>query len=155
MNKNIYFAIILFSTASYAALNPGNPSDPNTSLLPSPYPVYVLENQGVINHPFAGATKAFLPTDNSYSSSPGCYVDCYSHNPGVYTVGPDIYVMGQIRVKGQYSNRICQPAGFINTDISTVASFKQLCAEKIATCVDNSCWVGGDTGGWFGIQPPN
>ena len=73
----------------------------------------------------------------------------------VYAVGPDIYVMGQIRVKGQYSNRICQPAGFINTDISTVASFKQLCAEKIATCVDNSCWVGGDTGGWFGIQPPN
>jgi hypothetical protein len=151
MNKKFYFIIIFFSTSSYAALNAENPSSPNTMLLPSHYPVYFIENQRVINHPYKGATKSLFPTDNSYSNAPGCYIACYSHNHGVYAVGPTIYVMGQIRVKGDYVNRICQPDGFLNQDISKANTFKQLCAEKISTCADNSCWAGGDTGGWFGI----
>ncbi|RUR12626.1 hypothetical protein [Legionella sp. km772] len=152
MNKTLACILILFNACSFATLPTAPLPTSDTELLPSPYPVYVIPNQAVINHPVAGASKSSLPTDNSYTDSPGCYIACYSHNPGVYAVGPSIYVMGQIRVKGSYVNRICQPAGFLNQDISKAFSFKQLCSEKISTCTPNNCWAGGDTGGWFGIQ---
>lgn len=153
MNKLLCgFAFSVLSASSFAALQPINTPSENTQLLPSPYPVYILPNHGVVNQPYTGTTKAMLPTDNSYTSAPGCYIACYSHNPGIYSVGSNIYVMGQVRTKGQYVNRVCQPAGYESKDISAADSFKQLCAAKIATCRDYSCWAGGDTGGWFGIQ---
>lgn len=126
--------------------------DANKDLLPSPFPVYIIENSGVINHPVAGAVKALLPTDNSYTESPGCYVACYAHKPGVYNVSPSISVMGQIRVKGQYASRVCQPESYQGVDISAEPTFKLLCAKRIPACADESCWGGGDTGGWFGVQ---
>lgn len=124
----------------------------NKDLLPSPFPVYIIPNSGVINHPYPGAIKALLPTDNSYTESPGCYVACYSHKSGIYSVTPTISVMGQVRVKGQYVSRVCQPDGYQEKDISTAQQFKLLCAKKITTCKETECWAGGDTGGWFGIQ---
>ncbi|AHE67846.1 hypothetical protein [Legionella oakridgensis] len=128
--------------------------DTEMGLLPSPFPVYVIgqDKSTVINHPYPGAEKKWLPTDNSYTEKPGCYIACYSHQSGVYSVSPTIYVMGQIRVKGQYLNRICQPEHYQNQDISKAESFKKLCSEKIASCKNIECWAGGDTGGWFGIQ---
>jgi hypothetical protein len=154
MNKLLCcFTFSLLYASSFAALQPPmNVPRENIQLLPSPYPVYVIPNQGVVNQPYPGTSKAMLPTDNSYTSAPGCYIACYSHNPGVYSVGPNIYVMGQVRTKGQYSSRVCQPQGYEGKDISAANSFKQLCAAKIASCRDFSCWAGGDTGGWFGIQ---
>ncbi|MDR3443049.1 MAG: hypothetical protein P4L65_08535 [Legionella sp.] len=141
---------ILFCFAAYAFALDG--TDSNTHMLPSPFPVYVIENAGVINHPAPGAVQVFLPTDNSYAEAPGCYIACYSHKSGVYSVGPDISVMGQIRVKGTYEKRICQPDGFQHLDISKSDQLKGLCAEKIEACRGANCWAGGDTGGWFGIQ---
>ena len=139
----------LFITTCFAL---GEPMDPNKSLLLSPFPVYTLGNNGVINHPYPGAEQALLPTDNSYTMAPGCYIACYSHNQGVYPVAADIYVMGQIRVWGKYEDRICQPQGYKGMDISKENKFKFLCSQKINTCRNNTCWAGGDTGGWFGIQ---
>ncbi|WP_253664835.1 hypothetical protein [Legionella micdadei] len=124
----------------------------NKTLLPSPFPVYVIQNLGVINHPYPGATKVMLPTDNSYTDSPGCYIACYSHQPGIYAVSPTINVMGQIRVSGSYQARVCQPKGYKDKDISAADKFKRLCSDKIASCKNIECWAGGDTGGWFGIQ---
>ncbi|ASQ46148.1 hypothetical protein [Legionella clemsonensis] len=149
--------LLCFSAISYAASNNdiavsvGN-INPNTQLLPSPLPVFVLGNSGVVNHPYPGSKRALLPTDNSYTDAPGCYIACYSHVKGIYPVSPSIYVMGQIRVKGQYQGRICQPEGYLNKDISAVNQFKQLCSQKIPGCKNIECWAGGDTGGWFGIQ---
>lgn len=146
MKIGLSFCVFIFFCAPSFA-------NENTDLLPSPYPVYVVPNQAVINNQVPGSVKALLPTDNSYTASPGCYIACYSHNPGVYAVGPDIYVMGQIRTKGQYSQRVCQPDGYAGRDISAAIQFKQLCAARIDACRNNSCWAGGDTGGWFGVQP--
>ncbi|WED44557.1 hypothetical protein [Legionella cardiaca] len=155
--KIIMLFFMCFSVISYASSNnqqdvSSTSMNPNKMLLPSPFPVYILENNGVINHPYPGAIPAALPTDNSYTDAPGCYIACYSHFKGVYPVAPSIYVMGQIRVKGQYLDRICQPEGYVNRDISAADSFKQLCSQKIASCKEIECWAGGDTGGWFGIQ---
>lgn len=124
----------------------------NKYLLPSPFPVYVIENYGVINHPYPGAVKRMLPTDNSYTQAPGCYIACYSHKAGIYAVSSTIYVMGQVRVGGEYKGRVCQPDGYQNQDISAMSSFKKLCSRKITSCKNIECWAGGDTGGWFGIQ---
>ncbi|KGP62779.1 hypothetical protein EP47_09745 [Legionella norrlandica] len=153
MEKILWSISALFLiTNSFAIEIPESIQSSNKDLLPSPFPVYVIEGHGVINHAYPGAIKVFLPTDNSYKDYPGCYIACYSHNQGVYAISSTISVMGQIRVKGQYEARICQPDRYKNKDISTVNRFKQLCAEKIPSCHNNSCWAGGDTGGWFGIQ---
>ncbi len=61
--------------------------------------------------------------------------------------------MGQVRVKGQYVARICQPEGYQGKDISAAPMFKMLCSKSIPSCAAGDCWAGGDTGGWFGIQP--
>ncbi|MDR3501816.1 MAG: hypothetical protein P4L79_04460 [Legionella sp.] len=126
-------------------------SGPNNTLLPSPYPVYVIKDAGVVNHSYPGATQVLLPTDNTYAGSPGCYIACYSHSPGLYMVSPTISVMGQVRVRGKYMIRICKPEGYQNMDISKSDQLKGLCTEKIKGCSNNLCWAGGDTGGWFGI----
>ncbi|STX52689.1 Uncharacterised protein [Legionella busanensis] len=145
--------ITTYSGTQVLQTNQNQASDSiNQRLLPSPFPVYVIPNSGVVNHPYPGAMKVLIPTDNSYTGMPGCYIACYSHSPGVYAVSPSISVMGQIRVQGSYSNRICQPQGYQNQDISAEQSFKDLCSNKIAACRSASCWAGGDTGGWFGIQ---
>ncbi len=135
-------------TQAFAA----EPTGPNNTLLPTPYPVYVIKDAGVVNHFYPGATQVLLPTDNTYTGNPGCYIACYSHSPGLYMVSPTISVMGQIRVRGKYMIRICKPEGYQNMDISKSDQLKGLCAEKIKGCSNNLCWAGGDTGGWFGIQ---
>ncbi|CEK10424.1 hypothetical protein [Legionella hackeliae] len=155
--KIIVPILMCFSMISFASSNnltevPVTSVNPNEQLLPSPFPVYIMNNYGVVNHPYPGTTPASLPTDNSYTSAPGCYIACYSHTKGVYPVSPTIYVLGQVRVKGQYQGRICQPDGFANQDISAMSQFKQLCSEKISSCKNIECWAGGDTGGWFGVQ---
>ncbi|KTD41353.1 hypothetical protein [Legionella parisiensis] len=143
----------IFVTQALALPPPMVNSDVNKSLLPSPFPVYILGNHGVVNYPYPGAERALLPTDNTYTMAPGCYIACYSHNThGIYSVTDDIYVMGQIRVQGKYEARICQPEGYKGMDISKADKFKSLCAVKFKACKDNACWAGGDTGGWFGIQ---
>jgi len=143
---------LLFATQAFAEGGASLNLNQNTSLLPSPFPVYVIENYGVVNHPYPGAKEVFLPTDNTYKDSPGCYIACDSHKPGVYSVSSDISVIGQIRVRGKYIIRTCQPEGYKNMDISKSDQLKQLCGVKFDVCNDKSCWAGGDTGGWFGIQ---
>ncbi|WP_131782659.1 hypothetical protein [Legionella gresilensis] len=152
---SVLLSSLMISAYSASQILPTNQNESdaiNQRFLPSPFPVYVIPNAGVINHPYPGATKVLIPTDNSYTGMPGCYIACYSHNPGVYAVSPSISVMGQIRVQGSYTNRICQPQGYQNQDISAEQIFKDLCSNKIAACRSASCWAGGDTGGWFGIQ---
>lgn len=149
MQKLLLFCLVA-PMAIYAGTN--IPQDPDTALLSSPFPVYIFENVGVVSHPYPGAVQALLPTDNSYTAAPGCYLACYSHQPGIYKVATDIFVLGQVRVAGKYANRICQPTGYEGKDVSSVATFKQLCSDKIPSCKNIECWAGGDTGGWFGIQ---
>ena len=117
-------------------------------LLPEDFTVYV-RGTIVVNHPVPGFEPRRLPTANVYQGEPGCYMACYSHvaQGAVYSVGGDIYVMGQVRVPGQYEGRICRPTG-ASSSASQIAA---LCGRWISTCGDR-CWGGGDTGGWFGIQ---
>lgn len=127
--------------------------DPNRAILPAAFPVYA-GGGAVVNRPFPGLEATTLPTVNQFLDYPGCYVACYSRNQenSIYSVGGGIYVMGQIRVPGSYEGRICLPRDYETADISAEPKFKALCAENLAdVCSGNSCWTGGDTGGWFGI----
>lgn len=124
--------------------------NPNQQILPNPFPVYV-NGQTIINHPVDGFSRVDVPVDNSYTNNPGCYVMCYSHEKGLYSVGNNIYAQGMIRVSGTYQNRICLPTDAGMADISAMQSYKDLCNEKISTC-HGDCWAGGDTGGLYGMQ---
>lgn len=121
-------------------------------LLPEVFRVYVNGNT-VINHPARGFQERVLPTVNDFRGAPGCYVACYSHDRagGVYGVGGNIYVMGQVRVPGHYEGRVCLPDRFGHADISAASGIRQLCKASVPSC-GNNCWGGGDTGGWFGIK---
>jgi hypothetical protein len=127
-------------------------SGADQTLLPDNYTVFT-NGSVVINHPMPGFVQKTLPTNNDYKKNPGCYIACYSRNKenGIYSVGSNIFVNGQVRVAGSYKNRICVPTGYENKDISKEDAFNVQCA-KISTCTNNQCWAGGDTGGWFGIQ---
>jgi len=150
--KIITLAFTLFSSGSLLAVVTSS-FNPNETLLPSPFPLYV-KGTVAVNHPAPGFVQKSLPTNNDYNLSPGCYITCYSHQPAgsVYAVNKTIFIVGQIRRSGFYNARVCQPSGYQGKNISAAAEFKTLCAQKFTTC-GNNCWAGGDTGGWFGIQP--
>jgi len=127
--------------------------DPNQAILPANFKVYT-QGRGAVNSPYPGLEAKTLPTINDFIGSPGCYIACYSREEknSIYSVGGGIYVMGQVRVPGSYSGRICLPKNYEEADISAEPEFKNLCARSLPqACKGDSCWAGGDTGGWFGI----
>lgn len=123
---------------------------PNKQLLPNQFPIYT-NGKFVMNHPAPGFNKVELPINNQYQKNPGCYIMCYSRQPGLYQVDKDIYAQGMVRVAGTYQNRICRPTDAGNADISAMQSYKDLCNQRIKNC-HGDCWAGGDTGGWYGMQ---
>ncbi len=104
-------------------------------MLSEDFRVYVGEGS-VINHPAPGYEERILPTVNRYQGNDGGYIAIYSRNPsqGVYSVGDDIYVIGQIRLQGKYIGRILHPAGYEEQDISAVEEFKRLADENLSVC---------------------
>lgn len=117
-------------------------------LLPENYVVYTDGKSMVVNQKYPGLKKVILPTKNIFKGAPGCYVACYSRDKkgSIYPVGGGIYVMGQIRVPGEYRNNICRPKNYETADISALDYFKSMCNEHIKNCVTKtSCWTGGST----------
>ena len=92
-----------------------------------------------------------LPTYNDYMGADGGYVAIYTHNAsqGVYSVGGGIYVVGQIRVQGHYDGRIFIPKGYKRGD--NITQDPEILAIGAKYRDMKGCWIGGDTGGWFGI----
>jgi hypothetical protein len=124
-----------------------------TVLLPHNFRVFV-GNHGVINHPVRGSERRILPTINHYAGKDGGYVALYSRNPNgaVYSIGNGIYVVGQIRVKGSYLGRIFYPEGYAKgDDITRDPKILKLCDQYFPE-FKGEVWIGGDTGGWFGVQ---
>ncbi|NCR60232.1 MAG: C1 family peptidase [Microcystis aeruginosa LL13-06] len=101
-----------------------------------------------------GYEERTLPTVNKYTESDGGYIACYSRNKegSVYSFDNGIYVMGQIRLQGQYIGEIFHPKGYENQDISAVQELKDLCNQTFPACKGGG-WAGGDSGGWFGLRP--
>jgi hypothetical protein len=106
----------------------------------------------VVNHPAAGLTPRRVPVWNRYGGPDGGYVACYTHDiaQGAYRVAPDIAVVGLVRLQGIYQGRIFQPDGYRDRDISALARFKAICGRALKACRGDSCWAGGDTGGFVG-----
>lgn len=120
--------------------------------LPPCFKVYSNEHGFAVPHPSPDFVEKHIPTVNLFDHTPGCYVACYSKNPdkAVYSVTPTIYLIGQIRVRGNYVGRQCVPEYYENADIRAEKFFKELCSKSFS-CPGNSCWAGGDTGIWFGL----
>jgi len=126
----------------------------NRVLLDKDFKVYTNGSM-VINHPAPGFVEKVLPTNNDFSAAPGCYMACYSHNPdqAVYSVGENVFVVGQVRVAGSYEGRMCQPQSpDVADEVSPEQFFNNLCNRTFATACQDGCEAAGDTGGWFGIQ---
>ncbi|WP_234300732.1 WGR domain-containing protein [Sphaerospermopsis aphanizomenoides] len=119
--------------------------------LPEDFRVFTddMDMVGIYPDGEQGVEERILPTVNQYTGADGGYVAFYSRDPAkaVYSVGGDIYVVGQIRLKGRYIGSIFHPEGYENQDISAVPEFKALCRQTFGV----EGWAGGDTGGWFDL----
>ncbi|MBD2665667.1 hypothetical protein H6G73_14540 [Richelia sinica FACHB-800] len=122
-------------------------------MLPAKFKVYVQDNV-VVNVYYPGFEEKILPTVNKFFGYPGCYIAAYSHrkNESIYSVGNEIYVMGQVRVRGRYQGGVCLPKGYEKVDISAEPRFKEMFAKVLPLACKQDCWAGGDTGGWLGIS---
>lgn len=120
--------------------------------LPPCFKVYVDEKGIPFQHFETGYEERLIPVVNLFTRTPGCYVACYSHNPdkAVYSVANNIYLIGHIRVRGNYEGKMCVPENYENSDIRGEKAFKELCSRSFS-CIGNSCWAGGATGVWFGL----
>jgi hypothetical protein len=124
-------------------------------LLPEDFRVYVRPGC-VINHGCPGMEEKILPTVNHYTGKEGGYLAIYTTDAskGIYDVGNGIYVAGQVRFPGHYVGRIFVHEGH---EFGKAATEEQL-QELLAICAQyfpelgGNMWLGGDTGGWFGVQ---
>lgn len=122
-------------------------------LLPEQFKVYYNPNLGISKKAYKGGAEKVILTNNDVKESKGCYLSCYSKNSthAVYPIDTNVFLMGQIRVEGQYHNAICQPKGFEDKDIRIAKEFKAKCEEAFPErCEKESCWASGDhTTNWF------
>lgn len=119
-------------------------------LLPEDFVVYVLGEGIVVGGYFPEAEPRILPTYNHYQGIDGGYVAIYTHDEtqGVYSVGEGIYVVGQLRVPGQYVGRIFVPTGYTyGDDITQDPEILSICHSYFPG-LEGRIWIGGDTGGW-------
>lgn len=122
-------------------------------MLPGDFGVDVRGNT-VIQHEIQRVDERVLPTFNHYKGADGGYVAIYTHNAerGVYGVGGDIYVIGQVRIQGEYVGRIFIPVGYKPGDnITQDPAILAICEEYFPD-MKGEMWVGGDTGGWRGVE---
>ncbi|MGD9591895.1 MAG: hypothetical protein AB7V32_05200 [Candidatus Berkiella sp.] len=148
MKKCSLMNCLLLSLLPVAA----NAVTPSKTLLPDVFEVYVSEDAGVSTKAFNGAKKVVLPTNNEVKEDPGCYVACYSKNAknAAFKMYENTYIVGQIRVKGNYHDAMCQPTGFDGKDLSTAKEMKTLCEKAFPTmCEKESCWADGKTSTWI------
>lgn len=129
------------------------PGGPNKGMLPEEFKVYYNEKVGLSTKAFKGGAEKVIPTKNDFTEVPGCYITCYTKDAkkGLYNVGDNHYIIGQIRVSGHYYGGNCLPKGFENKDVRTAKEFKEMCEKDFPEhCEKESCTVGNNhTAQWF------
>lgn len=140
---------VMICIGGISSIVQGYAADP----LPRYFRIYIDGKGNASSLPMPGYQVRLLPSVNLIIEKPGCYVACYSTNPdkGVYAIQKDIYVVGQIRVRGQYEGKNCVPEDYEGMDIGPETHFKELCS-KTFNCIGDSCWANGNTGEWFGLK---
>lgn len=114
-------------------------------------PYFIPEGEFVVGGWKPGA---LLPTFNDYMGSDGGYIAVYTRETKnvAYSVGGGIQVVAQVRVKGRYSGRIFIPEGYVRGDnITRDPNLVGTCRKYLPDWNGKDIWVGGDTGGWFGL----
>lgn len=121
--------------------------------LPRQFTVYQNKEGTIQQTPDVGFVEKIIPNVNLFKDVPGCYIACYSssQDKSVYSVSPDSYLVGQIRVKGKYQGKVCYPDNITQPNFSKEPKLTALCS-KTFKCIGNSCWAGGTTGQWFGLK---
>jgi hypothetical protein len=156
------FMVILCTQSSFVyAKYTGSPIqnrnqviDPSSRLLPTNLRIYLLQGGGAtINKEGSTGEERLLPTVNSWwLANPGCYIACTTSDEtqSVYPLGNGTYVVGQIRVPGQYKDGLCVPRLKKDEDLGSSKGYKYLCNVKFnVPCKEESCWAEAKTGQWF------
>lgn len=141
------------ATAAAPAKVGPRPGGPNKGMLPEEFKVYYSDSVGISKTSFKGSSEKVIPTVNQFTEVPGCYISCYTNDAkkGLYNIGDNQYLIGQIRVSGHYYGGNCLPKGFENKDVRKAKEFKELCEKNFPEkCDKESCGVGAShTAQWF------
>lgn len=141
------------ATAAAPAKVGPRPGGPNKGMLPEEFKVYYSDSVGISKTAFKGSSEKVIPTVNEFTEVPGCYISCFTKDPkkGIYSIGDNHYLIGQIRVSGHYYGGNCLPKGFENKDVRTATEFKEMCEKNFPEkCEKASCGVVADyTAQWF------
>ena len=122
------------------------------TLLPEDFKVYYHPQLGVSHRPFKESMVKSIINKNEFTEVPGCYIACLTHDAkqGLYSVSTNQYLVGQVRVKGAYSDGLCVPEGFENKDLRADKAWKEKCQASFPEkCINESCRAGGYTAHWF------
>jgi hypothetical protein len=126
---------------------------PGFQRLPEKFTLFLFkDNISTVESP--GSMITSLAVNNDKMINPGCYIACYRHDYGDYTLDQKNYVVGLVRVWGSYnlSTQVCVPHETRNKDISKIKQYTDECTNSFSTCSKEECWAGGDTGGWFKFE---
>ncbi len=92
-------------------------------------------------------------TDGATGS--GCYIACSSHKRrgSIYAPDPNTFVVGAVRIMGNYQGGVCHPGGQEHVDLASDSRLSELCALAMPkVCETKHCFANGDTGTWV---PPS
>ena len=153
----LLLALVVFFCQSILAKTQIMNDFAGTQYLPDQFQLYYKNNQAS-NELIKNALPITLPVNNNLMISRGCYIACYSHEGGVYTIADHINVHGLVKIVGYYKmvgdKLICQPKTNRKLDLSQSQQYAAKCNASFPSC-HNSCWSGGDTGGWFWHKEAN
>jgi hypothetical protein len=124
---------------------------PVKGMLPDQFKVYYNDKMGFSTKSFKGSQEKIIPTNNEYREQPGCYLACVSKSSkdAAFHVLDNVYMMGQMRVKGRYMNGMCIPAGYESKDARNSKELKDQCQKAFPEkCDKGSCFIETRTGSW-------
>lgn len=150
MNK-ITLTRILGTVAALSFISTSIMANPSKTL-PEEFKVYYKSDMGYSTKPFKGSTEATVLTNNESQDAPYCYLSCFSKNSkeAAYKYDNNSFVMGQIKIKGEYHNGLCIPKGFEDKDLRVSKEISQQCEYAFPErCEKQSCWASGHTNNWY------
>ena len=102
-----------------------------------------------------GFAQVDMPVRDATDGEAGCYIACSSHqrHGSFYAPDPNTFVVGAVRIIGNYRSGVCRPGGQEHIDLAADTRLTELCGLAMPKVCDRQrCFASGDTGTWV---PPS
>lgn len=133
-----------------AAPAPGGAKATSQNATPSALRLYT-DGYAASYLPVPGFKPVEMPVRDASEGAPSCYIACATHDKrgSLYAPDANTFVVGAVRVMGNYQDGQCRPGGIERGDLAADSRLSELCGVAIpAVCEGKRCFASGDTGHW-------